>query len=215
MFGISKSLVVKVFLSQSGFEQELEENRKLIKVVGGNRRLVSHMSLSACWREVAINKKALGVLKEKLENKNARHTKVSVILLRRLEGELHASLEVKKYSRGGILRLVGVFLELGDTVDEMHAARVIHNDIKKYNVMMSGGRPIIIDFGNARVIPAAMSYHPDSKTGTSKYSCILSLGYFNGNNQLVRFNKFRGKRETDIFSVMITFLELSKFVISV
>jgi protein kinase-like protein len=67
---------------------------------------------------------------------------------------------------------VHVALDIADALSYAHAQGVVHRDIKPENVLMSGGHPVVADFGVARAISAA-----GGETLTQTGHAVGSPGY--------------------------------------
>ncbi|WP_126626173.1 serine/threonine-protein kinase [Dictyobacter alpinus] len=68
--------------------------------------------------------------------------------------------------------LVSIFIQLADALTYAHAQGVIHRDIKPVNVLMDrSGRPILSDFGIAKVLASTQTNltRPGAGVGTPEY----------------------------------------------
>jgi serine/threonine protein kinase len=67
----------------------------------------------------------------------------------------------------GVSDAVRVAIHLGGALDHAHAKGILHLDVKPYNVIVAaGGRPILYDFGCARLLAAP---RPAQVAGTDPY----------------------------------------------
>ncbi|MBB4933654.1 hypothetical protein F4561_004474 [Lipingzhangella halophila] len=58
---------------------------------------------------------------------------------------------------------------LAQAIDDIHAAEVIHRDLKPGNVIISNGEPIVIDFGIAHAVDGAKLTQTGTFVGTPSY----------------------------------------------
>lgn len=77
-----------------------------------------------------------------------------------------------KQGRLPLEEAVHVVLDIADALSYAHAQGVVHRDIKPENVLMSGGHPVVADFGVARAISAA-----GGETLTQTGHAVGSPGY--------------------------------------
>jgi serine/threonine protein kinase len=81
----------------------------------------------------------------------------------------------QRVDRNGVLtdrQVADLGVKLGSAVEAMHAAGVLHGDIKPLNVLLDGsGQPVLIDLGLARPL------HPDAAAPPAPPSRIVSIYY--------------------------------------
>ena len=64
-------------------------------------------------------------------------------------------------------QVAGIVTSLGAAVDHLHAAGIVHRDIKASNVMVDGsGRVVLMDFGIARVLEGTLHTRTGGMLGT-------------------------------------------------
>lgn len=94
---------------------------------------------------------------------------------------------------------VHVVLDIADALAYAHAQGVVHRDIKPENVLMSGGHPVVADFGVARAISAA-----GGETLTQTGHAVGSPGYMSPEQAMGGEVDAR----SDIYSLGCLFFEL-------
>ncbi|MDI2131140.1 WD40 repeat domain-containing serine/threonine protein kinase [Yinghuangia seranimata] len=79
------------------------------------------------------------------------------------------AVHLARHGRLGWERAAAVGALLADALAHAHAAGVVHRDLKPDNVLLSGDRPVITDFGIARVLDAAGLTSTHTLVGTPHY----------------------------------------------
>jgi predicted ATPase len=76
-----------------------------------------------------------------------------------------------KQRRLPVQEVVEIGRELAEALAHAHAAGVVHRDVKPENILLSGGRPLLADFGVARVTPQEphLTRTGDASPGTPAY----------------------------------------------
>jgi tetratricopeptide (TPR) repeat protein len=104
-----------------------------------------------------------------------------------------------KQGRLPLEEAVHVVLDIADALNYAHAQGVVHRDIKPENVLMSGGHPVVADFGVARAISAA-----GGETLTQTGHAVGSPGYMSPEQAMGGEVDAR----SDIYSLGCLFFEL-------
>jgi len=163
---------------------------RLIQRLGEGGMGVVHLGLDGEGRAVAVKvlrahvasdpdaRRRLGREVETL--RRVRHPRVAEVIDADVEGavpylvtrfvpgkplDLHVK-EHGRLARGHIARVGSV---LADALRAIHAAGIVHRDVKPANVMLLDGEPVLIDFGIAHVADETRITHTGLVMGTPGY----------------------------------------------
>ena len=104
----------------------------------------------------------------------------------------------------GALQLVYDLCQIGNVMNKIG---IIHRDIKPKNIMLSGGRPVVIDFGFASILDEG-GQSSDKKNG--RY-CIIEPGLVKGELDYVLADdvaKYQGCQEGDMYAMAKTMFQV-------
>lgn len=98
----------------------------------------------------------------------AEHDGAPVVVMEFIQGESLGSL-LRRHGRLSIEQAAGIALQVVQALTFAHGAGVVHRDLKPDNIMVSGKRAIIADFGIAAIIDATAITRTGSVLGSLAY----------------------------------------------